>query len=53
MTIPERVCASAASLPGRLRAKNRSGGEGGKATNTVLLERNLSITITQNQSSVV
>jgi hypothetical protein len=41
------------SLQGRLRAKNRRGGGGGKARNTGAQERNHSIAITQNQSSTV
>jgi hypothetical protein len=43
----------AASLQGRLRANIRRGGGGGKARNTRAWERNLSITITQDQSSMV
>jgi hypothetical protein len=35
----------------RLRANNRRGGGGGKVRNTGARERNLSIAITQNQSS--
>jgi hypothetical protein len=50
LTIPERVSAAAASLQGRLRANKRRGGGGGKAGNTGVRERNLSITITRNQS---
>jgi hypothetical protein len=38
---------------GRLRANNRRGGGGGKARNTGVRKRNLSITITRNQSSMV
>jgi hypothetical protein len=45
--VPQRT--SAASLQGRLRANKRRGG--GKVRNTRARERNLSITITQNQSS--
>jgi hypothetical protein len=37
----------------RLRANNRRGGGGGKARITGTRERNLSITITRNQSSTV
>jgi hypothetical protein len=51
LTKPER--ASAASLWGRLRANNRREGEGGKVRNAGAQERNLSITITRNQSSTV
>jgi hypothetical protein len=53
LTIPERASAAATSTQGRLRAINRRGGEGGKARNTRARERNLSITITRNQSSTV
>jgi hypothetical protein len=37
----------------RLRENNRRGGGGGKARNTGMRERNLSMTITQNQNSTV
>jgi hypothetical protein len=40
-------------VQGRLRANNRRAGGGGKARNTGAQERNLGITITQNQSSTV
>jgi hypothetical protein len=49
LTIPKR--ASADSLKGRLRANNWRGGGGGEARNTGVRERNLSITITHDQSS--
>jgi hypothetical protein len=53
LIIPERASAADISLQGRLRANNRRGGGGGKARNTGVRERNLSITITRNQSSIV
>jgi hypothetical protein len=51
-TIPERASAVAGSLQGscRLRVNNRRGG--GKARNTGVRERNLSINIARNQSNV-
>jgi hypothetical protein len=53
LTILERALAAAASLQGRLRANNWRGGGGRKARNTGARKRNLSITITRNQSSTV
>jgi hypothetical protein len=53
LIISKRASATAASLQVRLRANNRRAGGGGKARNTGARERNLSITITQNQSSTV
>jgi hypothetical protein len=49
VTIPKRASATAASLLGRSRANNRRGGGGGKARNTGVRERNLSVTIARNQ----
>jgi hypothetical protein len=46
--MPERASAAAASLQGRLRARIRRGGGGGKARNTGAWERNLSITIPES-----
>jgi hypothetical protein len=38
--MPKRASASAASLQGRFRVKNRRGGEGKKASDTGVRERN-------------
>jgi hypothetical protein len=51
--VPEKASAAAASLQCRLRANNRRGRGGGNARNTLVWERNLSITITRTQSSTV
>jgi hypothetical protein len=52
ITIPNRASATDASLQGTLRANKRRGGGEAKARNTAARERNLIITITQNQSSL-
>jgi hypothetical protein len=53
LTIPKRASTTAGSLHGKFRASNRRGEGGGKARNTGARERNLSIAITQSQSSAV
>jgi hypothetical protein len=45
-------CQPAGQVEGK-QLNNRRGGKGAKARNTGALERNLSITITSNQSSMV